>query len=345
MSRLMLRSLAVAAILAGTASCGSDEGPTYSSTIDAEGANAAANEAALFAQDLSDALVNWGYSSELPIGVRGTTTPTAPERLVALVRRHALMRGGAVALANAPSPYRVSSVCTPTETGVDAEGIPVDTDGDGIPNDYKIDFGSSCVETDGDYTTTFAGSIRIRDVGTFYGYRLDIANMKIRFAHLAEYEEIRVSGYEQGTFAAELITHALDADYGMSYSFTPTVSGMQPAAPVTGSSSFGVVTTASYDPVGTITLGGSIPSGTFTFAVDYKVAFAGEEGDGRFHFEVASTPTLGIEASPCAGPTSGAIDGRLNGDPDIGFTATWTACNTFTVVTRGTTEPPAVRGR
>src|SRR5688500_9567291 len=106
MSRLMLRSLAVAAILAGTASCGSDEGPSYSSTIDAVGANAAANEAALFAQDLSDALVNWGYSSELPIGVRGTATPTAPERLIALVRRHALMRGGEAALSRTPSPFR-----------------------------------------------------------------------------------------------------------------------------------------------------------------------------------------------------------------------------------------------
>lgn len=338
MSTQFLRLLAAAAFVSAAACGGSDGGPSYAGSIDAATATTAANEAAYFASDLSDALLHWGYSTSMPT-VRGTTTPGAAEQWVARVRQRALMRAGRTDLARSPSPYRVAGTCTPTETGVDELGDPIDTDADGIPDDYKVSFGANCADVEGDYTTTYSGSLRIRDVGAFYGYRIDAASLKIRFAHLSDYEQVSINGVETGTFTAALITHALDADYAMSYSYTaPAAEGLF-LAPTTGSTSFGITSTSSFDPSADITLGGAIPGGVFTFTVNYTVGLGGADGTGNYRFSVATDPSLNIQAATCYGPISGAIDGDLNGDVDVGFHVVWSSCDNFTVTTRGTTVP------
>lgn len=334
----ILRTLAATALLSSLACGGGDGGPSYAGSVDAATATAAANEAAYYASDLSEAILHWGYSTSMP-SVRGTSTPSAAEQWIARVRARAYGRAGRTDLAGSPSPFRVAGVCTPTETGVDEFGTPIDTDDDGIPNDYKVTFGSSCVDVEGDYTTTYSGSLRIRDVGAFYGYRIDAANLKIRFAHLTDYEQVSINGVETGTFAAALITHTLDADYGMSYSYTtPAVEGLM-LVPTVGSTTFGINSSSTFDPSSDITLGGSIPGGVFTFTVDYSFGVSGAEGSGNYHFNVATDPSLGIQAASCYGPISGAIDGDLNGDVDVGFHVVWTSCDNFTVTTRGTTVP------
>lgn len=343
MTKRVSQFFASAAVLV-LAACGSSEGgPNWASKVDDATATLAGEDAAAFAEALAYNMLYGNPNLEIPL-VKGTTSPNYAEQLLAQVRAKAYQRAKEAPMATTPSPFRVSAVCEPTETGVDEFGVPIDTDGDGVPNDYTLNFGSACVETSGDATYTYSGSIRIRDVAGLFAYRLDLNNLKLRYADPSGFEQILMDGFESAVYASTAITHQTDATYAISYQYDDAVVvGPQPVAIVSGSIAFTYKENTAYDPDGTITIDAPIPNGTLSGDLDYRIIASGEEGTGAFRFTMATTQALAIDNTSCYGPTDGTIVGDLNGDADIGFTIDWSACNTYTVTTRGTT-PVAVAG-
>jgi hypothetical protein len=333
------------------AACGGDEGPNWTDEITTEGAEGMAELAAGVADEVSQNLLFFSYTElelEGPAAVAGTTTPTAAELFIARLRARAYRGTPYEYMAATPSPFRVSAVCVPVETGVDSLGAPIDTDEDGIPNDYTISFPSGCTETDGDLTYTWSGSARVRDVAGLFGYRLDVNNLRLRVSYPEGYEQMGYDGTEQGLYAAGGITHSSDLTIALAaHSSGPIGAGLQSAAATDVAISYRQIESSSYDPDGTITLE-AVGDGLLTFDLDYRFVFAysddTESLEEAVRFTMVTTSALDIDDA-CPGPIDGTIVGDLNGNADIGFTINWSACNTYEVTTRGTTagiEPPAV---
>ncbi len=346
MTKRLSRFLTAAAVVSLAACGGSDGGPNWASEVDEATATAAGESAAEFAQGLAYDMLNGDFTSEIPL-VKGTTSPTFAEQLLARVRSEAYRRSGNPAMGTTASPFRVSAVCEPTETGIDELGDPIDTDGDGVPDDYKVSFGSGCTETEGETTITYSGYIRFRDLSGLFGFQLDFGNLKIRYADATGFEQIAANGFEKGQYSANGITHQTDVTYTITYQYDNAVAvGLQATAPVNGSVSWVYKESSSYDPDGTLSLESDIPSGDLSFTMDYRLIASGDEGAGAFRFTMETTDPLAIDAVSCNGPTDGTIVGDLNGNGDVGFTIVWSACDTYTVTTRGTTGgAPAVAAR
>ncbi|HVX88057.1 MAG TPA: hypothetical protein VG940_03955 [Gemmatimonadales bacterium] len=337
MSTTTFKTLLAAAVLGTAAACGNDGGPSWSNTVDVNNANMAAADAANWATSVSEGILDFNVSTEIPL-VRGVAAPDYPERLIARIRRQALARVGHGTPGALASPFTLNGTCEPVETGVDALGDPIDTDHDDIPDDYKIDFGAACTDSEGEYSVTYSGALRIRDAAGLFGYRLDALHFKARWVHLAEYEQFTLNGYETGAYTSSAAALTTDMDYGEAWHYVAAAAPPMEIIPSgTGTVTWSLVAHSAYDPDGTIALGAPMPSGLLDLDADYRVRYAGDAGSDGFHFVVASTTPLSIEATPCEGPVAGVLDGELNGDADIGFTVTWTACHTATITTRGTT--------
>ncbi|HET7042798.1 MAG TPA: hypothetical protein VFI13_12295, partial [Gemmatimonadales bacterium] len=197
-------------ILFGLAACGggSDNGPSFSTTIDSATAAGIAQSAVQFVNDVQVAIVDGEPASPVPLA-KGATSLSYADRLVAFVRGRAYARAHrdvptGAPLAVAPGLAAPFSKCVPTITGIDADSLPVDTDGDGVPDDYTVTFPDGCTDADsaGAYTTTYAGSIRIRDVDALLGFRLDITGFKVRGTQVAtgDYEQVAENGSESALF-------------------------------------------------------------------------------------------------------------------------------------------------
>lgn len=345
MNKLASNFFASVAVIAVAACGGGDEGPNWAGEVDAATATAAGEDAASFAGDLANDLLSGDPTSNVFL-VKGTETPNYAETLIAQMRAKAYRRGSNPGMAATPSPFRVSTVCEPTETGVDTLGTPVDTDADGIPDDYRITFPAGCTEISGSGTVTYSGSLRLRDLTGLYAFRLDASNLRIRYQDASGFEQFLFSGFEQGVYASTGIAHSTDMTYALSYQYDDAVvPGPSLVAVVSGAISFVYKENSAYDPDGTITTDAPIPNGNLSFALDYRIIASGEEGAGAFRFTMATTDPLALDNVTCYGPTNGTIVGDLNGDGAVGFTIDWSACNTYTVTTRGTTEPAVVAAR
>lgn len=216
-----------------------------------------------------------------------------------------------------------AAVCEPTQTGIDDLGYPIDSDDDGIPDDYRVDFGSACTETNATYTNTISGFFRIRDTGTgFASFAFTAGNLKVKSTEIAtgDFFSIGVNGAESASFGASLAEHHI----GLTMSIA--------ARNADQTASISIITTedASFDPDAgsSITLFGALPAGLFDYSADYRVVGenSGGEVPGNFRFQL-STPTPLHYAPGCTAVfDSGIFRGLLNGDSNIGFTLTWTTC-------------------
>jgi hypothetical protein len=85
----------------------------------------------------------------------------------------------------------------------------------------------------------------------------------------------------------------------------------------------------------------------FDYSSDFRVlgTNSGGEVPGNFRFTV-TTPTA-LHFNPACGSEidAGVLRGLLNGNSNIGFTITWTACDASTIDIFGNTEPTAVAAR
>lgn len=213
-----------------------------------------------------------------------------------------------------------SAACVPLTTGVDTAGAAIDSDGDGTPDDFTVDYGAGCTQDLGSVRFTFSGSYRLRDPDG------GVASFEFTSAHLSAAERDSVTGNafaqsvtgpETATFNAQHATHQMD----MTYEVTSRTGGDSAA------SSLRTVESSSYDPDGgsTFQLHGSLPQGTLHFGAQliFRDRLAGTDSM-RF---VLSAPTPIHTSFACVtGIDGGVLQGLLEGDSRVGFRYTWTGC-------------------
>lgn len=351
MTTSRLRAVAALTVAALAAACGggSDGGPTFASKADSATIAMLAEGAGSFAKATLDEAFG-GQTTTLDgflFFSKGTGTVTATDRARAIIQhmlRETSLRGSpSFQAVNVPSLASPFSTCTPTETGIDELGYPIDSDADGIPDNYTLNFGSACVEEDsaGTQRVTFSGSIHIQDNNLgFVSFSLGLSNLAIRIDDLTtgDFVKVGVNGTEAAQFAAALAGHAAN--------FTLTLTAKSGSTTFTESISQNE--TASFDPDNTfsLALGTALPPGAFDYSSDFKVIGENSGGDipGNFRL-VLSTPTpLHYDPACLDGITAGEFRGLLNGDQNVGFTATWSGCGVSTIVIFGDT-PAAVAAR
>ena len=220
MTTSRFRALAALTVAAFAAACGSsDGGPTFASKADSATIATLADGAGQFAQTTLDGA--FGSQSTTLDGFlffsKGPNKVTATDRARAIVQhmvRATSFRGSpSFQAVNVPSFSSPFSTCTPTETGVDDLGNPIDSDGDGIPDNYTVNFGSACVDEDtaGTQRMTFSGAIHIQDSGLgFFSFSLGLSNLGLKFEDptTGDFTKVGLNGTEAAQFAAALANHA-----------------------------------------------------------------------------------------------------------------------------------------
>ncbi|HET7042799.1 MAG TPA: hypothetical protein VFI13_12300, partial [Gemmatimonadales bacterium] len=185
----------------------------------------------------------------------------------------------------------------------------------------------------------YSGSLRLQDTGTgFFSYALSFSNLKIKVEDLTngDFTAIAINGSESASFAAALASHS--ANFSVTQELKSGASDISLTVANTESSSFDP------DGAGTLALGDPLPAGDFSLTSDFRVLGTNSGGEipGNFRLTV-STPTA-LHYNPACGSgdiDSGILRGLLNGNSNIGFTVTWTACATTTFDVFGNTEPTA----
>ena len=334
------------------AACGGgDGGPSYVNAADSATIADFADISGDLAQGaLYDVFGDQSFNFPLLTASAGAGSPeTALARNVMgrMVRQADLRRGAALPARPASLAPRLAapfSECTPTETGIDEFGDPIDSDGDNIPDDYKLNFGSACVEEDsaGTYRVTYSGSIRIQDISSgFFAFKITVSSLKITEKNLTSGDSYTqtVSGSESASFAAALASHAMNVGLGIA-----VVSGGD-ALSLTES----VNETSSFDPdgAGTLSLGGGLPSGVFTYNADFRVVGEKSGGGfpGNFRFVLSTTTPLHFNTGCASDIDAGVFRGLLNGGSSVGFTLTWSSCADPVLEIFGDTAPTAVAAR
>lgn len=321
---------------------GSDGGPTYATAVDSATAAEFGAEAGNYAGAIAGSLVS-GYPAVDAFALLAPSRGATPTRYAAGVIQY--LRGQAYArahqdvptgspLAAAPHFSAPFSTCTPQITGIGADGVPVDGDGDGVPDDFLISFPAGCVDSDssGDTTTMYSGSIHIQDLAGLYAYRIDVGDLRVRGMTTAgDFEELALNGSEVATYTPSGISHRIDMTYDISL-------GRGGAS--VENVLFVYKETSGYAPEGSIMLAAPIPSGDLTFVFDYRVLASIAPAPARnFRFTMRASTPLHYDATQCYGIVSGTIHGLLNGEEGVGFDITWTGCGSYRVTTFGTTEP------
>ncbi len=351
MTTSRLRAVAALTVAAFVAACGgSDGGPTFASKADSATIATLADGADNFAKTtLNGAFGNQSSTLDgLLFFSKGSNKVTAADRARAIIQhaiRETSFRGSpSFQAVNVPSFSAPFSTCTPTETGVDQFGDPIDSDADGIPDNYTVNFGSACVEEDsaGTQRATLSGSIHIQDDNLgFVSFSLGVSNLSIKFEDLTtpgDFFKIGVNGTEAAQFAAALANHATN--------FTLSLTNKSGSTTITESISENE--TASFDPDNTFSLaiGAALPPGLFDYSSDFKVIGENSGGaiPGNFHLALSTPTPLHFDPACIDDITAGQFRGLLNGDQNIGFTITWSACGVSTTVIFGDT-PATVAAR
>jgi hypothetical protein len=256
---------------------------------------------------------------------RGLDLPTAPAfqefRIAADLARLVPQLAGLQAVS--------WSECTPTITGYDGGGILIDSDGDGIPNDYKVDYGDACVsEVEGGVVRlTISGSRRLQDTGVgFRSFRLTTTDFVIlvEYVDTDVHHRVELSGVEEGSFAPSA------AHY--SRSVTVREHTFDPKAPADVDRYRRIVETGEFVPAegSALALGAPLPAGTLTYQADLGHLDHDDPlvpGHLFYHFTMA-TPTA-LEYSPSCNEgdfVAGALRGKLNGGEEAGFQLSWNGC-------------------
>lgn len=229
------------------------------------------------------------------------------------------------------APAAAIAACAPVQTGVDSEGIAIDSDRDGIPDDNTVDFGPGCSFLDGGIEYTWSGKYRLRDAETGlkdWEYVTTALAAKARDTLTGNFVRQEVTGTESAHFTGAHAAHLMDV--------TEEVSSRS------GSDSthysLRTLTASTYDPGAGpgFVLGGTLPQGTFGFAAQLTFRDLAAGGDSlRF---VITTPTpIHISFDCGSGIDAGQLLGLYEGDARVGFRTAWPVCGTRTVELFGTT--------
>lgn len=233
-------------------------------------------------------------------------------------------RGAAIA--------RSAAHCVPAVTGVDSLGLAIDSDGDDIPDDFTIDYGAGCTETDSlGNQLTFSGGYRLQDTGNGvldFAYTPTDLSAMVRDTATGHFFRQRVTSVETAHFTASHAAHQMDA----TREITAWTGGDTLHAIVH------IVEGSTYDPdAGSVfSRHSKLQQGTLHFNSVFTVHDLGAGKDSvRF---VYSTPTpIHIAFSCDTGIDAGQLQGLLEGDARVGFRYIWTGCIIPTPELFGTT--------
>lgn len=256
---------------------------------------------------------------------QGMDLPTAPAFAVA---RWATDLGELPRHIDLPALSLVSE-CVPVITGYDGAGDLIDTDGDGIPNDYKVDYGDACIsEVDGGVVRlTISGSRRLQDTGLgFRSFRVTTDDLKI----VVEYLETQVvhtiglSGVEEGSFTTS----------GAHYARTVTIRehSTDPKAGIDDDRYRRLSETGEFLPTAGLTLAlrAPLPEGTLAYRADLgHMDPLDPLLDERLFYRFTMATTSALQYSPtCNGGdfVAGGLRGKLNDGEETGFQLTWDGC-------------------
>lgn len=221
------------------------------------------------------------------------------------------------------------SDCIPTITGYDGSGDLIDTDGDGIPNDYKVDYGDACVsEVDGGVVRlTISGSRRLQDTDLgFRSFRVTTRGLVILVEYVDTHvtHRLELSGVEEGSFAAGAAHYA--------QSFTTREHSFDPKAGIDDDRYRRIEETGDFVPATGLTLAlhAPLPEGTLTYQADLGHMDPIDPLEPvRLFYHFSMTTTLALDYSPaCNGGdfVAGALLGKLNGGEATGFHLSWNGC-------------------
>ena len=237
-------------------------------------------------------------------------------------------------LAPAPrgAPALAAAACVPTRTGIDTLGQAIDSDGDGTPDDFTVDYGAGCSQSGGGSVIfTFAGKYEQQEAAgavAGFGFTTDHLSAQERDTATGHFARQEVTGSETAHFAATSATHQMDVTFGV-------------ASWAGGDSSSVIlrtITTSSYVPDGgtTFQLHGSLPQGTFQ--LDGQLIFTDLHARTDSLRMMISTPTPLHTSFGCAtGIDGGVFQGLLEGDRRVGFRFTWNGCGAPVVERFGAT--------
>lgn len=224
-----------------------------------------------------------------------------------------------------------ASACVPVQTGVDTNGVAIDSDVDGVPDDVSVDFGAGCTVFDGGLEFTFSGMYRLRDPGSGimdWEYTTTSLAAQVRDTLSGAAFRQQVTGTETAHFSASHAAHQMDVTLEVQ-------SG-------NGTDSAHVAlrtrTASTYDPTAgsSFQLHGSLPQGTLGLAAEliFRDLAAGADSQ-RF---VITTPVPVHTAFACgSGIDAGVLEGLFEGDERVGFQFTWPGCGAPFIQVFGTT--------
>jgi hypothetical protein len=244
----------------------------------------------------------------------------------------AMPRGIAGALSVRAAPIaRAASPCPPVTTGVDTLGLAIDSDGDGIPDDFTADFGAGCTFNDGGQEITWSGGYRLQDTGS------GVLDFSYTPTDLSAMERDTATGF----FFRQSVTSVESAHFTPSHAAHQMDATREITAWTGGDTLHVVIHTlegSTYDPdAGSIFSRHSrLQQGTLGFGAVFTVHDLGAGTDSvRF---VYSTPTPIHIAFDCGtGIDAGKLQGLLEGDARVGFRFVWTGCITPAPELFGTT--------
>lgn len=313
-------ALTLAAAL-GLAACGSkgSTGPSFSSTItNADAATVGANSAD-FASSLAS---TFDFGTGPNIGLSAKASPKA----VALLNTAWMLAGG-----KAPH-YTIHGQLTPpvmpaSFSGcnggnyVTVSGDTADADGDGIPNNETVTLSCDSTLSTG-VVLSIHGTIHIQDITGLYGYQFSV-NLSEVESHADTSVSISVTGTDNATFTAASANDNLNL----------TLNDVLKQGAVTTGGAFHENWDATFTPTSTLlSVGNPLPDGSISFTGGFYVTNAAD-ATHNFNFTILTTTPLAFSAACKAASddpvfTGGVIQGKFNGSATVGFTATFTACNT-----------------
>lgn len=350
-----MSNLAVASAIVAVAACGGgDDGPSFTTAADSATMEMLAESAFELAGETFNSVFLGGEPGiPFPFAAAGAESGRSGTTMALMylerARRMAELRhpgqlpaAPAMAGAMLSAPF---STCEPTETGVDELGDPIDTDNDGVPDNYTLNFGSACVEEDsaGTYRYTYSGSINFKDTNIgLYSFSATINRLKMKYEDLTAGGDgfsFSVNGSESFNVAAALASHALNWSEVVSFTSSGT----------TASLTLSDNETATFDPDAglSIAMDAPLPNGVFDYSADYRIVGenSGGEVPGNFRI-VLDTPTPLHYNSGCVSDIdAGVFRGLLSGSETVGFTATWSGCGDPVFDLFGYTNPAVVAAR
>lgn len=337
MRSLLLAPALFAPLLLGVAACGShDNGPSFAGAIDTSTVVNVALDAEVF---LNKTLVYVyqaqapGYPDPLFYAAKGAPVDPVTQGFVILDRFRVLTTLGAngvrgvAAVPMARPAYVNASTCEAIVTGLDSLGHVIDADGDGLPDDLKVDYGKGCAVIDSIYLDSLSGIWHIRDVDSgFQAFQFTATGLHEKRTTIAtgEWVSNTLNGTESASFLGTGAGHRMNV----------TFVGKDQTNADTSAVTVRDVEVSSFAPTsGTLALGDSLPPGLLTYGVDFQgLGLRSNAGiPGNFHLLLDTPTPLTYDPACVTGFTAGTLRGLLNGNEAIGFQDVWSGCGIRTM--------------